>query len=201
MLHGIGYLCICFFFRLLVLHQTQLLLLLFSIAVSLCPAGRGDTACSLCDVGYFSTGGTLAAPKATCQQCPSGYTTYGTGATNSGACNVVICASGTGGANCVTCPKGTWSAGGSVTSPKSDCQACPANTWTAATGSNDASLCVGKFCYELGMAAWHEHSFCHSCEVYILHEHAHLSALMTLQSICCNIHSDSALVTKQKHGS
>lgn len=119
-------------------------------AENICPAGRGNSSCTLCQVGFYSEGGTLSAPKAACTQCPSGLTTPSVGATSDGACTVIICDTGKGGLNCQTCPNGTFSSGGNLTVPKPDCQNCPAGTWTSASGSNSSSACVdlceGKTC-------------------------------------------------------
>jgi hypothetical protein len=92
-----------------------------------------------CDKGYFSTGGTEAAPNATCSPCPDGFSTQEDESTNSGECTV--CAPGRGGADCNKCPSGTFASGGAKAGDL--CQACADGT-TSKTGATQSQQCYNK---------------------------------------------------------
>lgn len=52
-----------------------------------CGLGRGGPECSPCEVGSYSTGGTLAEGTAACKKCRPGFSTRSTGATDISECN------------------------------------------------------------------------------------------------------------------
>ncbi|KAI8466306.1 MAG: hypothetical protein J3K34DRAFT_65343 [Monoraphidium minutum] len=112
--------------------------------VTLCPAGTGGVACTICDLGSFSNGGISNDPKRECQQCPSGSYATRAGATSNSQCiaaRVTSCPAGyiqlrVG--TCHMCGPDTYSSGGSST----DCTSCPDNTITRMAGSAHISACV-----------------------------------------------------------
>uniref|UniRef100_A0A383VRV3 Tyrosine-protein kinase ephrin type A/B receptor-like domain-containing protein n=1 Tax=Tetradesmus obliquus TaxID=3088 RepID=A0A383VRV3_TETOB len=89
-----------------------------------------------CDKGSFSTGGTEAAPNATCILCPNGWTTQTDEATREAEC--AVCAPGYGGSGCAQCGYGTYAAGGS--SPDVACVACAAGS-TSRKGASQSQQC------------------------------------------------------------
>ncbi len=112
-------------------------------SVGLCNAGFGGSACSVCPVGKYSPGGTLASPKTNCISCQTGKTTAGTGSTGIAKCSLQICAAGRGGPNCQVCGAGYWAAAGTAANPQRACTKCASGkTTNNATGSISIAACA-----------------------------------------------------------
>lgn len=60
-----------------------------------CGAGRGGSECAACEVGYYSTGGTLAEAMPSCKKCRPGFSTKEAGAKDvlecNGECLLCVC--------------------------------------------------------------------------------------------------------------
>jgi hypothetical protein len=91
-----------------------------------------------CDKGTYSTGGTEAAPNATCSNCGDGYSTQEDEATTVDEC--AVCAPGYGGAAgvCAVCDPGFYSSGGAA--PTIACQQCAVGS-TSSAGSTHSQQC------------------------------------------------------------
>jgi hypothetical protein len=89
-----------------------------------------------CDKGTYSTGGTEAAPNATCTACGTGFSTQEDESTSADEC--AVCAPGYGGAGCAQCGYGFFASGGGKVGD--DCSACAAGS-TSRKGATQSQQC------------------------------------------------------------
>jgi hypothetical protein len=89
-----------------------------------------------CDKGTYSTGGTEAAPNATCTACGTGFSTQEDESTSADEC--AVCAPGYGGAGCAQCSYGFFASGGGKVG--NDCAACAAGS-TSRKGATQSQQC------------------------------------------------------------
>ncbi|KAG8873931.1 hypothetical protein FRB98_008718 [Tulasnella sp. 332] len=88
-----------------------------------CPGGTADT-------GYYKGNGP-------CTQCPNGFTTAGSGATEPSQCNVCPAGSYIQSSTCTVCPIGQYS----TTSGSTYCSVCPDGQTTTGVGSTSQTQC------------------------------------------------------------
>jgi hypothetical protein len=89
-----------------------------------------------CDKGTYSTGGTEAAPNATCTACATGFSTHEDESTSDAEC--AVCAPGYGGAGCAQCGYGFFASGGGKVGD--DCAACATGS-TSRKGATQSQQC------------------------------------------------------------
>jgi hypothetical protein len=89
-----------------------------------------------CDKGKYSTGGTEAAPNATCTACNPGYSTQEDESTSATEC--AVCAPGYGGAGCAQCTYGFFASGGAKEGDS--CAQCAAGS-TSRRGATQSQQC------------------------------------------------------------
>jgi hypothetical protein len=95
-----------------------------------------DSILAPCDKGTYSTGGTEAAPNATCTACATGYSTQEDESTSVAEC--AVCAPGFGGAGCAQCGYGFFASGGGKEGDA--CAACASGS-TSRKGATQSQQC------------------------------------------------------------